>query len=103
LTVQSGERWPELPDVATFRESGLAGFPTGFYFGLLAPAGTSKTVITQLNAAENARAERPEVRAAFAKLGLETRVLSAKEYAGALREEMRLWKMVVDEAGVHME
>ena len=45
----------------------------------------------------------PEMQAAFAKLGLQTRVLSAKEYAGALSEEVRLWKTVVDGAGVHME
>jgi tripartite-type tricarboxylate transporter receptor subunit TctC len=51
-----------------------------------APAGTPKTVITQLNAAENAELNRPEVRAAFAKLDSEMRVLSTKEYAGALRE-----------------
>ncbi len=28
LAVTSAERWPELPDVPTFRESGLDGFPT---------------------------------------------------------------------------
>jgi len=70
---------------------------------LLAPAGTPATIITQLNAAENAELNSPELQAAYVKLGLQTRVLSVEEYAGALGDEVRLWKTVIDEIGVHME
>jgi tripartite-type tricarboxylate transporter receptor subunit TctC len=49
LAVSSAERWPELPDVPTLRESGLDGFPTAVWFVLMAPAGTPPAVITKLN------------------------------------------------------
>jgi tripartite-type tricarboxylate transporter receptor subunit TctC len=103
LAVSSAERWPELPDVPTYRESGMEGFPTAIWFGLLAPAGTPPGVIAKLNAAENVRLKAPETQAAIAKLGLESRALSSQGYAAVLTDEVRMWKAVVDEAGVHLE
>jgi tripartite-type tricarboxylate transporter receptor subunit TctC len=103
LAVSSAERWPELPDVPTFRESGLAGFPTGVYFGLLAPAGTPREIIAKINTTVNARLMSPETRVAIAKLGLQIQVQSPQQYGAALAGEVRLWKAVVDEAGVHLE
>jgi tripartite-type tricarboxylate transporter receptor subunit TctC len=103
LAVSSAERWPELPDVPTFRESGLAGFPPGVYFGLLAPAGTPREIIAKINTTVNARLMSPETRAAIAKLGLQIQVQSPQQYSAALAGEVRLWKAVIDEAGVHLE
>ena len=103
LAVSSAERWPELPDVPTFRESGLAGFPPCVYFGLLAPAGTPREIIAKINTTVNARLMSPETRAAIAKLGLQIQVQSPQQYSAALAGEVRLWKAVIDEAGVHLE
>jgi tripartite-type tricarboxylate transporter receptor subunit TctC len=103
LAVTTRQRWPELPDVPTLRESGLDGFPPDTWFGLLAPTGTPPGVIAKLNAAENARLKSAETQAAIARLGLETRVLTAQGYAGVLADETRLWKTVVQETGVHLE
>jgi tripartite-type tricarboxylate transporter receptor subunit TctC len=103
LAVTSAERWPELPDVPTFRESGLEGFPTAIWFGLLAPAGTPPGVLAKLNAAENARLRSPEMQASIARIGLQPRVLTSQEFAAVLADEVPLWKAVVDEAGVHLE
>lgn len=103
LAVNSAERWPEVPDIPTFRESGLDGFPIGIWFGLLAPAGTPPAVIAKINAAVNARLKAPEVQAAIAKLGLQPRALTAQEYGTALRDEVPRWQAIVRETGVHME
>jgi tripartite-type tricarboxylate transporter receptor subunit TctC len=103
LAVTSAERWPELPDVPTFHESGLTSFPTEYYFGLMAPAGTPQDVVARINAAENARLKSSEIRAALAKLGVQTRLLTPSEYTNALTEDMRTWKTVIDEAGVRLD
>lgn len=44
----SGERRPQIPDVPTFPEAGLAGFNGGTWFGVLAPAGTPKAVVDKV-------------------------------------------------------
>jgi len=103
LAVGSAERWPELPDVLTFRESGLGGFPTGVTFGLMAPMGTPPAIIDKINAAENARLKSYETQAAMAKLGLEIYPLSPEGFSKVLAADVPLWKAVADEAGVHLE
>jgi tripartite-type tricarboxylate transporter receptor subunit TctC len=103
LAVTSAERWPELPDVPTLRETGLDGFPTAVWAGLVAPAGTPPDVIAKLNAAENARLRSPEIQAAVAKLGFQARALSAQEFGTVLAEQVRLWAAVARETGVRLD
>jgi tripartite-type tricarboxylate transporter receptor subunit TctC len=103
LAVSSAERWPELPDVPTLLESGFEGFPGEIWFGLLAPAGTPADIIAKLNAAENTRLNSPEVQTAIARIGLRRRVLSSQEFGAILAEEVRLWRAVVEETGMHLE
>jgi tripartite-type tricarboxylate transporter receptor subunit TctC len=103
LAVSSAERWPEVPDVPTFRESGLDGFPPLVVFGLLAPMGTPPDIIAKVNAAENALLKTPETQAAIAKLGLNPLVLSPQGLGKALTDELHLWRAVISEAGVHLD
>jgi tripartite-type tricarboxylate transporter receptor subunit TctC len=100
VAVTSDERWPELPDVPTVRESGFEGMPGYLWLGLLAPAHTPAAVIDKLNAAVNAGLKSPEVQASFAKLRLETRAMTPQEFAAKLAEEARLWAAAVKESGV---
>ena len=103
LAVSSTERWPEIPEVPTFRESGLDGFPPQVVFGLLAPTGTPPEVITKINAAESALLKAPDTQAAIAKIGLNPLVLSPQALAKTLSDEVQVWKAVITEAGVHLD
>ena len=62
LAVTADKRWPELPDVPTFRESGFADFPSDILYGLLTPAGTSDAIVDKLNAAVNKALQSAELR-----------------------------------------
>jgi tripartite-type tricarboxylate transporter receptor subunit TctC len=103
LAVTSAERWPELPDVPTLRESGLGGYPADLWFGLMAPAGTPAPVIAKINAAENARLKAAEVQEAIQKLGMQPHIMSAQEFGDVLREQAILWEAVARETGVKLE
>lgn len=103
LVVTSTERWPELPDVPTLRESGLNGYPADLWFGLMAPAGTPAAVIAKINAAENARLKTAETQEAIRKLGMQPRIMSVQEFGDVLRKEVPMWDAVAREAGVKLE
>jgi tripartite-type tricarboxylate transporter receptor subunit TctC len=103
LAVSSAERWPELPDVPTLRESGLDGFPTAVWFVLMAPAGTPAAVITKLNEAVNLRILSKQTREAIRKIGLEPHVLAPEALAKVIADETQLWQGVARETGVHLE
>jgi len=103
LAVSSAERWPELPDVPTLRESGLDGFPTAVWFVLMAPAGAPPAVIARLNEAVNLRILSKETREAIRKIGLEPHVLAPDVLAKVIADETQLWQGVARETGVHLE
>jgi tripartite-type tricarboxylate transporter receptor subunit TctC len=103
LAVTSDARWPELPDVPTMRESGFAGVPAYLWIGLLAPAQTPAAVIEKLNAGMNEGLKAPEVQASIAKLGLEARSVTPRQFAAALADETRLWEAAVKESGVQLD
>jgi tripartite-type tricarboxylate transporter receptor subunit TctC len=48
LAVASPARWSGLPNVATMAEAGYPGVDQDIWFGLAAPAGTPKAVVTKL-------------------------------------------------------
>ena len=49
LAVTSLKRDPSLPDVPSLHEAGVKNYDATFWFGLLAPAGTSPSIIERLN------------------------------------------------------
>lgn len=49
LAVMSDKRYHQLPDIPTANEQGME-FPTTLWYGLFAPAGTSKEIIDKMNA-----------------------------------------------------
>jgi tripartite-type tricarboxylate transporter receptor subunit TctC len=51
IAVSSDQRSPLLPDVPTFDQSGLNGYPGKGWWGLLAPKGTPPDVVAKLNGA----------------------------------------------------
>jgi tripartite-type tricarboxylate transporter receptor subunit TctC len=102
LAVQGTKRWPELPDVPTLTEAGFDGFPPALWYGFLAPAKTPPAVIARLNVAVNQQVKTPEVQAAFAKLGIETRSLTPQEFGEVLVKERDLWAALAQQTGIKL-
>lgn len=87
LAVLSKERDPQLPNVPTLHEAGLAGFDASTSTGLLAPRGTPPDVVAALNAAlARALADVP-VRQRLQTLGSTPRPLSAAAFGQLLQQE----------------
>jgi tripartite-type tricarboxylate transporter receptor subunit TctC len=84
-------------------ESGITGMPPYVWFGLLAPARTPEPIIAKLNAAVNEGLKIPEMQASIAKLGMETRSFTAREFADKLAEEQRIWAAAIRESGIKVD
>jgi tripartite-type tricarboxylate transporter receptor subunit TctC len=86
LAIASSSRDPEFPDVSTVSEAIGKEFDASTLFGLLAPAGTPRAVISTLDR-EIARAmQNPEMNQVIARLGARSRYLGPSAYANALRQ-----------------
>src|SRR5262252_78422 len=99
LAVTSTTRWPELPDVPTMQEVWFAGFPQGSWTGVVAPAGTPREVVAKLHDTINDGLRSAELRDRLAKLGAETKVESAEDFAALLADETRKWAEVIKSSG----
>lgn len=102
VTAQ-GERASALPDVLTTAEAGLPGFVVLNWFGLAAPAGTPKAILTQLHAEIVKALKNPQVRDRFVPQGGEPVGSSPEEFAKLFREEVERWGKVIKESGIQPE
>ena len=103
LAVSSGKRMSSIPDVPTIAESGVAGFETGSWQGVVAPAGTPRDVVAKLNAEIVRLIATPEMRENLGKQGAEVRTNTPDEFAAFIRDEKAKWAKVVKDANVKVE
>jgi tripartite-type tricarboxylate transporter receptor subunit TctC len=86
-----------LPDLPTVAESGYPGFESTAWVGLLAPAGTPKAIIDQLNAQAVKVMNLPETRERMAAFGAEITTSTPDEFASHIKSEMsKLGKVIRD-------
>lgn len=104
LAVTGATRSSLLPDVPTVAESGLPGFSTLQWTGLVAPAGTPPAIVARLHAAMADVLRQPAVVERIAALGQEAQASkSPEEFQQMIRAEIRRWPAVVSAAGVKPE
>ena len=100
LAVTSVERVPSAPDLPTVAESGMPGFVTGSYQGLLAAAGTPREVIAKLNTELTRILNTQEMKDMLAKQGTEVRAGAPEALGTFIASEKARWATVVKEAGI---
>jgi tripartite-type tricarboxylate transporter receptor subunit TctC len=103
LAVTSAQRKPELPDVPTMVESGIAGFVATLLTGVVAPAGTSATIVGKLNGVINETLVAPDMQDFVARFGSQVRIGSPQEFAAFLAGETGKWANIARAASVSVE
>ena len=100
LAVSSAVRVPSAPELPTLVESGLPGFVTGSYQGLLAAAGTPRDIVMKLNGELTRILNTPEMKDFLAKQGTEVRTGAPETLGTFIVNEKARWAKVVKEAGI---
>ena len=103
LAIASSTRAKMAPELPTMIESGVPGFLVTQWHGLLAPHGTSRTVIERLHAEIVKAVQRPEVVSRLAQDGTEGLGSSPKEFAAHLRSERDQWAKVAKAANIRSD
>jgi tripartite-type tricarboxylate transporter receptor subunit TctC len=100
LGVTTLKRVQVLPDVPTIAESGLPGFETSQWFGILAPAGTPRPVVDRLYQALVRASTSPDVKDRLAAQGVEVVNKKPEEFASVIKQETGQWAKVIKAAGI---
>ncbi len=100
LATTSPKRLAVLPELPTVAESGYPGFASVAWLGLLAPAGTPRAIVEQLNAQVLKVMALPETRERMAAFGVEITTSTPDEFAAHIRSEMAKLGKVIRDANI---
>ena len=96
LAIGNARRTRTAPELPTIAESGVPGYETGGWFGLIAPGGTPKAIITRLHAEIADVMNTPSVRERILQIGIEPMATTPDEFATFIRAEIPKWARVID-------
>jgi hypothetical protein len=103
LGVGKAKRSPLFPEMPTIAEAGVKGYEANNWNGLVAPAGTPRTVIQLLHKEIVATLKEPAIAERMARAGLEPVGDSPAEFAQYLKDEAAKWGKLVKSAGIKAE
>jgi len=103
LAVTSAKRSEGLPEVPTIAESGLPGYDSTQWYGVLAPAGTSRGIVVHLHDEIVRGLRAPDVLQRLAADGAEPVGSSPEEFAAFIKSEIDKWARVASAAGIRAE
>jgi tripartite-type tricarboxylate transporter receptor subunit TctC len=103
LAVTTPQRVPELPDIPTLQEAGLAGFVSDTWNAISAPPKTPAPIVAKLNAAINEVLAAPEMQAHLKMLHLQPVGGTPQQMAEIVKSDTRRWGDVIRAAKVTIE
>jgi len=103
LAVTTAQRAPQLPEVPTLQEAGIAGYDASNWLALLAPAGTPREIVQRLNSEIVKLMALPDVQKALFDAGVQVSLSSPEALTKLMQEESAKWGKVVKDAGIRLE
>lgn len=103
IGIAAKARATSLPDVPTISSSGLPGFESTSWGGVLAPAGTPPAIVVSLQSELAKILHMPDVKEKIGALGAEVVGSSSAEFADYLKAEIAKWSAVIKTAGATID
>jgi tripartite-type tricarboxylate transporter receptor subunit TctC len=103
LAVTGTKRLASTPGLPTIAESGFPGYEASSWYGILAPAGTPRDIVTKLNAELSKALSQPEVRNSLLAEGAEPVGGTPEQFAAHIRSEKERLGRVIREAKITLE
>jgi tripartite-type tricarboxylate transporter receptor subunit TctC len=103
IATTGAKRDPALPELPTIAESGVPGYESGVWFGLMAPAKTPRAIIDKLNEAAVKATQDPDFRKRMNDLGYNLIPGTPEEMAKMVQAELRRWAPIVKASGAKVD
>lgn len=102
LGVVNEKRVAALPDAPTIGET-IKGFGSTPWYGLLAPAGTPKAIVAQLQAEVAKALDTQDVKDKLAAVGCEPSKSTPEQFAALIKEDLPKWAKIVKDSGATVD
>ena len=84
-------------------EAGVSGYEASIWNGLLAPAGTPRSIVNRLNEAIVRILNSSRARERYAHVGADIRYDSPEEFQALVRSDIAKWAKVIRAAGIRVD
>lgn len=102
LATTGDKRSEVYPDKPTIQEAGIKNFTVDLWLTAFAPAGVPAPIKAKLNEAIKTALAKPELKAAFAKVGVTPRPTSQEEGAAFVKADFEKWKKVITDGKIKL-
>ena len=102
FAVTSPKRLSNLPDVPTLAESGLTGYDSTGWFGLVAPAGTPANIVQRLHTEFTAALNDEGIKSQMRQSGMEPVATSIEGLDAYIKSETQKWAKVIRQANIKL-
>ena len=103
LAVSTAERMEAFPHIPTIKETGLADVIAGVWFGIVAPAGVPREIVTQVNTIINDFLKTPAAKAAAVPLGMRILGGTPEQMGAYMAQETARWAPIIKAANITAE
>jgi tripartite-type tricarboxylate transporter receptor subunit TctC len=103
IGVTGSRRMVSAADIPTIAESGLPGYELSGWQGILAPAGTPREIVVQLNAAIQKILATAEIRRIWEEAGLEVIFATPEQFTATLRNDYERYGRLIEKIGGGIE
>src|SRR5688572_23258341 len=103
LAMTGDQRFERMPELPTISEAGLKGFEVNNWYGLFAPAGTSKEIVTRLNRELVQILAMDDVKKRLLDSGIIATSSTPDAFASYIQSETRKWAKVIKESNIKVE
>ncbi len=100
LGISSLTRSPELPDLPTIAEAGLAGYEYVAWFGVFAPGTTPPILVTRINDLLRQAINASDTRELLRVQGVTPQLLSPDQFREKVRSEIEHWAPIIEKSGM---
>ena len=103
LATSGKTRSTVMPDVPTLDESGVPGYESVIWLGIMAPINTPRAIVNKLNAEITKAVNRTDVKADWAKQGATPMQMTPDAFAKFVKEDIDKWANIVKISGAKFE
>jgi tripartite-type tricarboxylate transporter receptor subunit TctC len=103
IGIGSKKRFSAVPNIPTFDESGLPGYDTSTWFGLMAPAATPPEIVQKINADVAKILASQDVRDRLLADGQEPGGGSTADFGKFIRDEIAKYSKVIEAAKIKQQ
>jgi tripartite-type tricarboxylate transporter receptor subunit TctC len=100
LGISSTQRSPLAPEIPTLAESGLPGFETSTWVGLLAPAGTPQAIVDAVQRDVIALLSDPAIVARVRAMGGQVDARESAAFTTMMRQDIERWTRIAREQDI---